>query len=146
MQPQRSRAGGQSQRKTPDLTQNTKKTKILLVDDNKQSLENLSLLSELEGFAVATAQNGLEALEQLQSDTRLSLVVLDLSMPVMNGWEFLRRKTEAANIANIPVILSGLPLSDYPDGVKAVMQKPVNAGRLFATIDRCLAYSRQVFI
>ncbi len=131
----------------PGATQNTKKAKILIVDDNNDSLENLSLLSELEGFAVATARNGLEALEQLQSDPRLSLVVLDLSMPAMNGWEFLRRKAEAINIANIPVIvLSGLPLSDYPDGVKAVMEKPVNAGRLFATIDSCLAYPRQLLI
>jgi CheY-like chemotaxis protein len=131
----------------PASSENTRRAKILLVEDNKDALETLSLLLELDGLAVATARNGLEALDQLQSDTHLSLVVLDLSMPVRDGWEFLRRKTEATNIANIPVIvLSGLPLSGYPDGVKAVIQKPVNAGRLFATIDRCLAYSRQVLI
>jgi len=70
-------------------------------------------LLEMEGFVVVTAQNGLEALEELKTASRVSVIVLDLWMPLMSGWEFLRqRRAEVESIANIPVIaLSALPLS-----------------------------------
>ena len=121
-----------------DSCENACKTKILVVDDNKDAVEALSTLLEWEGFAVATAQNGSDALKKLNNEG-ISVILLDLWMPVMNGWEFLRQKAEAENIANIPVIvLSANPPWDRPQGAQAVLQKPVYPQALISAIERCL--------
>jgi CheY-like chemotaxis protein len=114
-----------------------RKAKILVVDDSRDAAEALSLLLELEGFAVVIAHNGLEALEHLKTD-KISVAILDLWMPVMNGWEFLHQKAESEAIADIPVIvLSANPPTDRPQGTQAVLQKPVYPQGLLAAIDRC---------
>jgi CheY-like chemotaxis protein len=73
--------------------------KILVVDDNARVM---SKLLEFEGFSVLTAQNGLDALNKMRTADHISLVLLDLWMPVMDGWEFLRRKRSDSDIAEIP--------------------------------------------
>ena len=118
--------------------ENARKAKILIVDDNKDAVEVLSELLEMEGFAVVAAGNGLDALHQLKNDA-ISVVLLDLWMPVMNGQEFLRQKAETETISNIPVIvLSANPPWERPGGVQAVFQKPVYAEGLVSAIERCL--------
>ncbi len=118
--------------------ENARKAKILIVDDNTDVVEALSLFPELEGFAVVSAQNGSDALKQLKYD-RVSIILLDLWMPVMNGWEFLRQKAASETIADIPVIvLSANAPWDRPDGVQAVLQKPVYPEGLIAAIESCL--------
>jgi len=62
---------------------------ILVVEDNDDIREAISEALELEGFSVETARNGKEGLAMLRKTTSPTLVLLDLMMPVMNGWEFL---------------------------------------------------------
>jgi CheY-like chemotaxis protein len=62
---------------------------ILLIEDERDLRETLKLLLELEGFHVATARNGREGLDLLDDRTPPCLIVLDMMMPVMSGWEFL---------------------------------------------------------
>lgn len=62
---------------------------ILLIEDERDLRETLKLLLELEGFRVSAAQNGREGLDLLDTSAPPCLIVLDLMMPVMNGWEFL---------------------------------------------------------
>ena len=84
--------------------------RILVVDDNAHALRAMSELLEFEGFSVLTAKNGLDALNKMRTADHISLVLLDLWMPVMDGWEVLRRKRSDADIAEIPVVvLSGFP-------------------------------------
>ena len=64
--------------------------RVLVVDDDADILESISEILELEGFAVSRARNGEEALAEL-GRCPVDLVLLDLVMPVMNGWEFARR-------------------------------------------------------
>jgi CheY-like chemotaxis protein len=115
------------------------KATILAVDDNQDVREALSLLLENEGFTVQTAKDGQDALYQLRGDTHVSLVLLDLWMPVMDGWEFLRQKAEVTSAARIPVILlSAVPLSSPPEGADALLRKPVSLSSLLEEIQRQL--------
>lgn len=63
---------------------------VLIIDDDSGIRETLRDLLELEGFRVTTAINGLEGLQRLQQLVPC-LILLDLMMPIMNGWEFLQR-------------------------------------------------------
>jgi PleD family two-component response regulator len=84
---------------------------ILVVDDNARALRAMSELLQFEGFSVLNAQNGLDALNKMKAADHISLVLLDLWMPVMDGWEVLRRKRSDSDIAEIPVVvLSAVPL------------------------------------
>jgi CheY-like chemotaxis protein len=95
----------------------------------------LSLLLKSEGFTVLTAKNGSDALDRLNTNNRVSLILLDLWMPVMNGWEFLRQKLRAVAIADIPVVVvSAVPLPGCPDGADMVLPKPVNPRSLIDAI------------
>jgi CheY-like chemotaxis protein len=101
----------------------------------------MSDLLEMHGFSIRTAQNGLEALNGMKTD-HISLVLLDLCMPVMDGLEFLRRKRSDPRIAEIPVVvLSAVPPVSL-DGVKTVLGKPVHPDVLVHTI-RCHAINKR---
>lgn len=67
---------------------------ILIVEDNPDLRELERQILEMNGFNVATAENGLEALRCLQRGAHPCLILLDLMMPVMSGWEFLASLTD----------------------------------------------------
>src|ERR1700758_5438263 len=96
--------------------------KILVVDDNAHALQAMSELLEFEGFSVLTAQNGLDALNQMRTADHISVVLLDLWMPVMDGWEVLRRKRGDADIAEIPVIVLSAVAPASLDGADEVLR------------------------
>ena len=78
---------------------------ILVVDDNSDVLEVVGALLETEGYAVVTASNGADALEQLRAGLTPALVILDLTMPVMDGWEFRDRQLQDPALRDIPTII-----------------------------------------
>jgi two-component system, chemotaxis family, chemotaxis protein CheY len=97
-----------------------------VVEDDADIRETLQLILELEGYAISTAGNGLEALEILRSGVRPGLILLDLMMPVMGGWEFLELVQREPRLAGIPVVL----VTAFADRagnlpVKAVIPKPI---------------------
>jgi len=114
-----------------------RKKTILVVDDDIESLDALAELLETSGYSVARAQNGQEALECLKSNPSVSLVLLDLAMPVMSGWEFLRQRKNDPAIAKIPVVAISALFAAKPAGTEAVLQKPIQFERLVAMIDQC---------
>lgn len=79
--------------------------RILIVEDDDANREFLRTLLENEGFLVATARDGREALEWLQGHARPNLVLLDLEMPRMNGWEFLQAADSASILTGIRVVM-----------------------------------------
>ena len=80
-------------------------TLILVVEDDFDSREHLAALLRSGGYEVATAANGLEAQQWLVSTTALpSVILLDLVMPVMDGWELIRRLKANPDTVAIPII------------------------------------------
>ena len=79
---------------------------ILVVDDQPAIREMFAALLEDEGYTVACAANGKDALDYLRQAKELpGLILLDLAMPVMTGYEFLSEQRHDAMLASIPVIL-----------------------------------------
>lgn len=79
-------------------------TVILVVDDDPDILEALSEILEVEGFEIRRARNGREALDRLDPG-RPDLILLDLMMPVMDGWEFAQKLRAIPNLDPPPIIV-----------------------------------------
>ena len=79
--------------------------RVLLVDDDATSVEALSELLKLAGHDVVCADNGRQALERLHEKDEYCVILLDLMMPVMNGYEFRKAQLDDPAIASIPVIV-----------------------------------------
>jgi CheY-like chemotaxis protein len=110
---------------------------IMVVDDDQGAMEALSDILEYEGYLVERAGNGLQALEHLQT-TRPSpdLIILDLLMPVMDGWEFRMRQKEDPDLAKVPVlVVTAIAATAGIDAV-CVLHKPVDVDALLRTVAR----------
>ena len=109
---------------------------VLIVEDDSDLREMMAQLLALEGFTAATTANGSEALSYLRTSATPELILLDLMMPVMDGYEFLRAQGEDARFAAIPVVvLSALdPSRVAPTGVNAFLKKPLNFDRLLELV------------
>jgi CheY-like chemotaxis protein len=101
---------------------------VLVVDDDPNLVRLMSKFLKLEGFAPVPAFNGREALAYLQSGGDASVILLDLRMPVMDGWAFRREQRGNPNIADIPiVILSGVETDHVHElDAAASFHKPVS--------------------
>ena len=109
---------------------------ILVVDDDKGVREGVRALLESEGYAVATASDGAEAIEKLRGGG-VRLVLLDLAMPGLDGWQFLARRESEAGFPRAPVVLlSGLPFIRDAPGVADFIRKPIDSDRLLDCVHR----------
>ena len=108
---------------------------VLLVEDNPETRGVLRLLLETEGYAVATAGDGQEALDYLRSGQPVSLIVLDLRMPVMDGWTFLGLLRHDPVLRDIPVIAFSAVLDrDVPNVVASIRKGTVDPNVLLRII------------
>ena len=78
---------------------------MLLVDDDFGILDGVSDFLESEGFAVVPASNGIDALNQLRSGLRIDVIVLDVMMPMMDGWDFRAEQLADPSLRDIPVVV-----------------------------------------
>lgn len=100
---------------------------IFIVDDDPQVREATADVFTEEGYRVGTAVNGLEALRACATGLRPALVLLDLTMPVMDGHEFLRRRTELPSLACVPIIVLSATPAHLPDAPEVdVVGKPID--------------------
>lgn len=116
---------------------------ILVVEDEQDIREAMGSLLEMEGFQVLTAANGSEALRQLREPgPRPSLILLDLMMPVMNGWAFIAERDKDPALSPIPVVVvSGMHGTEAAAAslhAVACVRKPLQAETL---IDLARRYS-----
>src|SRR5262245_6942739 len=82
---------------------------VLVVEDDAPTREVVGLILSSQGYATREAKNGQEALDRLRQGPPPGLILLDLAMPVMDGFEFRRRQLGDAALASVPVVvLSGL--------------------------------------
>jgi CheY-like chemotaxis protein len=109
---------------------------ILVVDDEVDLLEVTQFVLESEGFRVETARNGKDALTFLHAGQRPGLVLLDLMMPVMNGWEFLTEVAKTPSLQAIPIVVLTAAGAKKIPGTQEVLHKPVDLGLLVTTIQR----------
>jgi len=119
---------------------------VLIVDDDVDIRETISLVLEDEGYAVASAANGEEALRYLRSHPSPSLILLDLMMPIMDGVEFRAEQQRDASLSSIPVIVitaSGNARDRARSmQVEGMIQKPIALDALLETIERCTTAAR----
>lgn len=115
--------------------------RILVVDDDPSASEALSTLLEDEGYDVARAANGQVALNHLNSAPTPAAIILDLMMPVMDGWEFRRRQQKNADLASIPVVVvSALRQPKSIEGVAAILTKPLDVDRLLGIVSELTSH------
>lgn len=109
---------------------------VLVVEDDSHVLETYKLFLEIEGYHVLTACHGREALEALRAQAALpSLILLDLMMPVMNGWQFLEERRADPRLAGIPVIaISSARFPEPPPGAVHTVLKPVDISVLLRLV------------
>lgn len=104
---------------------------ILVVEDETSIRETLRYALEMEGYSVYTAANGQEGIDLLANIPKPCLILLDLMMPVMDGWGFVEAIDKDTLLTNIPVVVV-TAFSDKLKTVKAwgVIRKPVDLDAL----------------
>jgi CheY-like chemotaxis protein len=131
---ERRRANGQTNR-LPSLA--LVGQPVLIVEDDEDIRECLTNVLQDEGFETLTARNGQEALEILRREgTSPVVILLDLMMPVMNGWEFRQRLDVDDSIAHAPIIVMSALAPDDGLHSDAWLQKPLAVEQLLSTIAR----------
>ena len=119
---------------------------VLVVDDYQDAREMYSEYLEFAGYRVAEAKNGQEALDQAFALTP-DIILMDLSLPVMDGWEATRRLKKDARTKHIPVVaLTGHALEGHSEGAKqagcdAFLPKPCLPDELVAEIRKILNHA-----
>ena len=119
-----------------------RKPLILVVEDHDSARTALTKMLSATGYDVAEAQNGSEALAQLATGPRPDLILLDLMMPVMDGWEFRNEQLRDGMMAAIPVVLFSASgnVRDKAAELKlaAYLEKPIDLHTLLTMIESIL--------
>ena len=120
---------------------------VLIVEDDPALREALTQVLIDEGYDLLSARDGLEAVNCLRKGHRPDVILLDLSMPVVNGWEFRMFQKRDPDLANIPVIL--ITAGDYSQEEvawlepSALIRKPLDLPYLLSVIRRYCASSEE---
>ena len=120
----------------------TPQKRILVVEDHEDSQEMMVMMLAARGYSVGIADSGAAAMEVLRQDPLPDLIVLDLMIPMMSGWDVLDGMRADVRLRHIPVVvvtaLTGRILRERPLVADAVMIKPLNYDEFFATVDRLI--------
>jgi CheY-like chemotaxis protein len=114
---------------------------ILVVEDDPDFRDAVTALLRMEGYLAIAAEDGQVALNLLAVGAKPAVILLDLMMPRLNGFEFLERARQSPLHANIPVIVvsanQGYQAADL--GVFEIVRKPALADDLLSAIERAAA-------
>jgi CheY-like chemotaxis protein len=113
---------------------------VMVVDDDADIRDSIGDILELRGYRVARASNGREALDRLRAGTLPCVILLDLMMPVLNGWEFREQQTSDEALKSVPVvIISGDGSTDQKAasiGVAEFLRKPLELSAILDVVRR----------
>ncbi|MGZ6142498.1 MAG: response regulator [Myxococcales bacterium] len=115
------------------------KGRVLLVDDDEDLRLSVAAVLVAEGYEIVEARNGLHALQQLMRKPLPDVILLDMTMPVMTGFEFLDLQKEDPRIRAIPVVAVTIHarVGDL-QGVFAVVRKPFELEQLLGVLKQVL--------
>ena len=115
-------------------------TRIVVIDDDADLRKALCWMLRLEGFEVSGFSDATEAISRIEGGLPADLILLDLMMPRMNGWEFCTYRAQSSVLTKVPVILITARQSVVPPaGVSEILLKPFAPQLLQAAIARALA-------
>jgi CheY-like chemotaxis protein len=108
---------------------------ILVVEDDADAREALIDVLEISGYSAEPAGNGREAIDLLRRSSLPSLIILDLQMPVMNGWEFRAAQKKDPKLAQVPVVVVTAFAGEGIDANETLV-KPIDVQRLLSIVSR----------
>jgi CheY-like chemotaxis protein len=116
---------------------------VLVVDDDPSIRKMIIAALRRDGYSFIEAPNGKDALDSMRKD-HPNVVVLDLMMPVMSGWDVLRERSADADLINIPVIVVSASRSPeiavaMDKGICAFLPKPFDIGALASLVRSCVS-------
>lgn len=116
--------------------------KIFVVEDNPDSRDMIAYMLRLQGYEVWCAGDGLEAIEQLQSQ-RPDIIITDIQMPNLDGIELIKRLRQQPEMRAIPILVmsayrSGMIQEALAAGATASTRKPVQVDTLLQTVRELL--------
>ena len=114
---------------------------VAIVEDDSEFRDMLRELLEEEQYRVIALSNGAEALETLRGDTLPNVILLDVSMPFMDGFDFLRFRNDDPQLSAVPVVLvtNAKPHERPTIGVNDVVRKPIDIDEILFAIKRYCA-------
>ncbi len=112
---------------------------VLLIEDEEDLRETMREFLELNGYPVVAVTDGQQALDEIGSIPDLGLVLLDLIMPRMNGWDFITKLRAQAAYQDTPVVVHSSAPGDPPKGVAGMLRKPIQIERLLAVVEEFCA-------
>jgi CheY-like chemotaxis protein len=123
---------------SPAEREAAKRCLVAIVEDDSEFRNMLRELLEEEQYRVVAVANGAEALEKLRGETLPNVILLDVSMPVMDGFDFLRFRNEDPQLAAVPVVLvtNAKPHERPTIGVNDVVRKPIDIDEILFAIKR----------
>jgi CheY-like chemotaxis protein len=112
--------------------------RVLIVEDDADAREAIRDLLEEEGYRVACAENGREAIDLLRKNPEPCLILLDLIMPVASGWQFRAAQLQDPFLAGFPVVVmtAASSLEEAAINADGLLRKPLSLEALLATVAR----------
>jgi CheY-like chemotaxis protein len=116
---------------------------LLVVEDDAVTRAALASTLQGAGYQVVTAANGLEALELLRSGLAPDLILLDMLMPVLDGWQFLKRLMQEWPPGRVPILIATATTILTREwaaahGCAGCLRKPIEVPELLEEVRRCL--------
>ena len=111
---------------------------VLIVEDDRDIRDTLADVLQSEGYEVACARNGLEGLIAARHH-HPDVIVLDLMMPVMNGWQFREQQRMDASIRDVPVVVISAARDRADIDVREYIAKPCDLNDLLDTVRRVMS-------
>jgi CheY-like chemotaxis protein len=116
--------------------------RVLIVEDDDLTREMLTTILQAEGYVTDSVANGREALTHLSAQAAPDLILLDLLMPIMNGWEFRAAQAADPRLASIPVVVVSATEQATtemapPLQPTAHLRKPITVEELLDVVGRC---------
>jgi len=116
--------------------------RLLVVEDSDVTRECLTAVLRQAGYAVRQAGDGREALNRLWEDPPPDLIVLDMLLPVLDGWHFLEQLKADARLAAVPIVVTTATVLSQEwaatHGCAGFLRKPFEPEDLLAEVRRCL--------
>jgi CheY-like chemotaxis protein len=113
------------------------KIRVLVVEDDALSREALAYAFKTEGYSVSCAENGKRGLDLLHKSPRPSAILLDLGLPVIDGYEFIRRQKQDPEVSDIPVIVMTGSWSPSVPEAAVILRKPFDLRQLIGIVGDC---------